>query len=91
MNELTSLKRDTRWEISMIRAENGWILEYWEETEDDERHKVERVFGDREEGGEKLSLIHALRELIEHFGQGGSKHDTKRIDIRYTEKWGEEE
>lgn len=83
-NENVKIDDDTRWKVSIIRAKNGWIIEYWEEIEDDKWHKVERVFEDRDgEDDEKMSLIDALYEIVEYFGQGGSKHDAKRINIRY--------
>jgi len=88
MKENENIKTvDARWKVGLIRANNGWILEYWEEIKDDEWRKIERVFEDRDEDDdEKASLIDALHEIVEYFGQGGSKHDAKRIDIRYTEK-----
>jgi len=82
---------DTRLKVGLIRADNGWILEYWEEIEDNKWRKVELVFEDHDEDeDEKASLIEALHGIVEYFGQGGSKYDAKRIDIRYTEKWDKE-
>ncbi len=87
-NDQESSKKDTRWSITIIRAENGWFLEYWEEIEDDKWRKIERVYEDHnEEHGEKLSTVDTLRDIVEYFGQRGSKHDARRIDIRYTKDW----
>jgi len=92
-NAKNMLEIDTRYAIKIIRADNGWILERWEEISDNEFRKVEQVFEDKcekeDENGseEKLSLIEALQEAVEYFGQGGSKHDKRRISIKYTDKW----
>lgn len=49
MGNPISLEEDTRWGITIVRAENGWILEYWDEFDNGQRHKIERVFEDRED------------------------------------------
>ncbi len=91
-NGQESFKKDTRWSMTVIRTENGWILEYWEEIDDDKWRKIERVHEDHNgEHGEKLSIVDALRDVVEYFGQGGSKHDARRINIRYTKEWNKDD
>ena len=68
--------------ISIRRADNGYIVERFEETEmDGEGRMVAQVFADKdtEEFHDVDSLRLALYAVAEALGYNGSRHDEKRL------------
>lgn len=68
--------------LEIIRADNGYIAEYWDESET-EQIKMQVVFEEPEM--EKYGEIECFQRLLyyitEYFAMTGSKHDARRIRI----------
>jgi hypothetical protein len=71
-----------RWDIHIIRSDNGYRCNWIEEVDEDHERIMEMVF---EEEGSEHGEIEAFQRLLwfitEHFGMVGSKHDEKRIRV----------
>lgn len=67
--------------LEIIKADNGYIAEYWEEIES-EQVKTQVVFEEAEtEHGNVECFARLLWYVTEHFAMTGSKHDARRIRI----------
>ena len=64
--------------IEIIKAQNGFICEWWEEIENT-HVKQQVVFEDDE--SDLTAIRKTLYHILEHFGLYGSKHDKERIRI----------
>ena len=70
------------WNLDIIKAENGYIVEYLDFGEDGETSQHQTVFEEQDnEKGELDCMVDLLYFVKEHFGIYGSKHDRYRINI----------
>jgi len=71
--------------ITIRRAQNGFVVEHFEEYEDGGGRTVTEVFTDKEEGmgdsGEATALRSALYSVMENLGYCGSRYDENRVYI----------
>ena len=66
------------WQITISKADNGFVLEYYdEETETNRQIAVE----DPPDGDETVTTQKMLWEIMEHFSLFGSKHDKVRVKV----------
>jgi len=71
-------------ELRIREVENGYVLEYEEETEDMDGmpELIEMVYQVKEEDPDKLTAFKdMLWEVISQFGLTGSKHDPTRLRV----------
>uniref|UniRef100_A0A6M3LKF2 Uncharacterized protein n=1 Tax=viral metagenome TaxID=1070528 RepID=A0A6M3LKF2_9ZZZZ len=72
----------TRWDLRIVRGENGYRCNWLEDLDDDHAQIFETVFEEEEgEHGEVEAFQRLLYFITEHFGMIGSKHDARRIRI----------
>lgn len=76
------MKKALPYKISIEKVQNGYILSYYEEIEDDVYKKYKQVFSD-EDDGEDEALVELLRTVSGHFGIFHSKHNDKNLKIEY--------
>jgi hypothetical protein len=64
------------WEVRVQKVVNGYIVEWWEETDAKSYTENQVVFeADDSEGGELIAFVNMVHFLSDHFGVSGSKHD----------------
>ena len=75
----------SEYRISIVRGDNGYLLEYEDENEDGSPRTIFEVIQD---GPDNQALTGALKSgeellwwVMDYFGFGGSKHDAERIRI----------
>jgi len=68
------------WSLNIIKADNGYILESFEENEDGSKTKKQVVIQESETD-ELKAHQQLLWEIMEFFNFQGSKHDSERIRI----------
>lgn len=82
------MRKDFDWSIKVIKAENGFIVEFNEQMDDDSYRVVKEVFEDTDEDefSELYALERVLRYIQEYFGLGFNKHSKKNlvVDIEET-------
>jgi hypothetical protein len=72
------------WKIIIVKAENGYICEWEEDSENEENYKIKRkqVFEESdEENGELICMKEMLHFVKEHFGIVYSKHSKHNLVI----------
>jgi len=75
------------WSLEIRKAENGFVVKWWEELENDKWNELVRVFEETGEDEDELDAAEALLYFVlEHFDLRGSKHDQRRITIDITDK-----
>ena len=64
------------WEIKIERISNAYVLNWKDDSSDNDALTVKEAYQDTEESwsGQKEALIKALYGVIEYFGQGFNKH-----------------
>jgi hypothetical protein len=68
------------WEIEIEKVQNGYVCKWWEEADDDELVKGQRVFEEQDSArGDLDAFVSLCWFLAEHFGVYGSKHDEFRL------------
>ena len=79
------------WNLKIIKAENGYIAEYWDEGDDGEILQHQQVFEEQDdEKGELDCMVNLLNFVKEHFGHYGSKHDHYRLLMEIVDQRTEE-
>jgi len=75
-------------EISIRRADNGFIVTYEEENDNNMPTKTREYVFEIEfsEFGELKAMQGTLHQVLEFFGLQGSKHDKSRLYIELEEK-----
>ena len=71
------------WEITIKKADNGFVLSYPVELREDSQQSVTRhiAIEDPEDGDETITTQKLLWEIMEYFGRYGSKHDAVRVRV----------
>lgn len=73
---------EKEWSLTIIRAQNGFILRSQEEIEDGRYRQNDIIVEETEvQGGDVEAVQQMLYEVLNYFGLGGSKHDKERIRI----------
>jgi len=74
-----------KWQANVISIDNGFVVEYIEGGS-----KKKKIVYEEKEDGElypnelnKEHIMNMFYDLLEFFGNSGSKHDKKRIRITY--------
>lgn len=68
------------WQIELERVQNGYTARWWEDADDDNLVKEQRVFEEQDTPkGELDAFVALVWFLAEHFGVYGSKHDEFRL------------
>ncbi len=68
------------WSIEIKRAENGFVVKWYEELEDDRWDEKNQIFEELDSDG--LDAAKALLHFVmEHFDIHGSKHDVRRLEV----------
>lgn len=70
------------WALGIIRSDNGYILKWYEESEDGQQIPHTLVVEESDdEDGELKAAQKMLREVLEYFGIYYSKHNKFNLDI----------
>jgi hypothetical protein len=73
---------ESYFEIRVAMVNNGYLVTFWEDGENDEPVKTENVFEIMgTEHGEIECFQRLLVYITDHFAMAGSKHDKRRIRI----------
>ena len=71
------------WALGIIRSDNGYILKWYEESEDGQQIPHALVVEESdEEDGELKAAQKMLREVLEYFGVYYSKHHAKNLVVK---------
>ncbi len=68
------------WQITITKADNGWVLEYPSDVEGELEPRYLAV-EDPPDGNEVKSAQKMLWEVMEYFNLFGSKHDSERLRV----------
>jgi poly(A) polymerase Pap1 len=73
------------WEAKIRKVDNGFVFSYEEEStlngETTLMLKREILFEENVDEDNKDHVVNLLYQVLEHFGEEGSKHDKERIRI----------
>ena len=73
-----------KWHADIVAVDNGFIVEY---CDGEGKRKVVYQMSIAEEFSsvetDKSHIVNMFYDILEHFGEQGSKHDKKRIKITY--------
>ena len=70
------------WELKINKVENGYVLEWEEENEENVKLKKQQVIEEPDtEDGELEAMKMLLLEVKEHFGIYSNKYDKKKLNI----------
>ena len=73
------------WSVEIKRAENGFVVKWWEELEDDKWDEKNQVFEELDSDG--LDAAKALLHFVmEHFDIRGSKYDARKLEVEIVEQ-----
>jgi hypothetical protein len=71
------------WDARIERVDNGYIVYLCPSSSPDNDGPDVYVFEEEDsEHGELEALASAFRNIQDHFGKGGSKHDAKRLWVK---------
>ena len=74
------------WQITIRKAENGFILSHPVELDDGKEDTNFIAVEDPSDGDETVTTQKLLWEIMEYFSLFGSKHDEVRVKIRRVDK-----
>lgn len=76
----------SRWDLRIIKADNGFRTNYLDDTDDGKSLVQETVFEEEEsERGELDCMVNLLYSVAEHFGVSFSKHNKRNLVIKIEE------
>jgi hypothetical protein len=76
--------KEKPWQITIQKAQNGFILKWDEQIDDNTYRPMSHVFEERDNiktDHDCQAIQHMLYEVLDYFGVSGSKHDEERIRI----------
>lgn len=76
------MKRTVDWAITIIDAQNGYIVEFDNELDDGSVRRERILFESKDEDQDgKDALLNALNEVVDFFGKRGSRYDKERLVV----------
>jgi len=72
-----------KWQAVLSKIDNGFIVEYWDG--EGRNKQVYQIKYTPEPEENKEHIVEMFYDLLEFYGEIGSKHDKKRLSIKWEE------